>query len=143
MESDEENNIVVSNDKENQDVVWKRKQWDAVIQVVAYNVYLASLIHIYNQLKNANRVTQIDSLDSYLVREKSRFELMNDLKVTRNCRGLIRMSPAAFVRFCKLLRDGGHLSDTRRASVEEQVAKLLYIVGHNARNFTLSLFFKR
>uniref|UniRef100_A0A803N437 Myb/SANT-like domain-containing protein n=1 Tax=Chenopodium quinoa TaxID=63459 RepID=A0A803N437_CHEQI len=39
--------------------------------------------------------------------------------------------------------DGKYLKDTRRDSVEEQVAKSLYILGHNARNCSLSAFFMR
>ncbi|XP_039686926.1 protein ALP1-like [Medicago truncatula] len=53
------------------------------------------------------------------------------------------MSPKAFVNLCTLLRDHGGLTHTRRASIEEQVAKFLHTVGHNVRNRVLSFFFRR
>uniref|UniRef100_A0A803ND91 DUF8040 domain-containing protein n=1 Tax=Chenopodium quinoa TaxID=63459 RepID=A0A803ND91_CHEQI len=130
-------------DVENGEVTWERTRRGAVIQVVGYVVYAMCLIKSYHLSRSLERLTRNRSLEAYMVRESRRHELMNDLKVTRISRQLIRMSPETFVKLCKILRDGKYLKDTRRASVEEQVAKSLYILGHNAINCSLSAFFMR
>ncbi|XP_021737717.1 protein ALP1-like [Chenopodium quinoa] len=130
-------------DVKNGEVTWERTRCGAVIQVVGYVVYAMCLIKSYYLSRSLERLTRNRSLEAYMVRESRRHELMNDLKVTRISRQLIRMSPETFVKLCKILRDGKYLKDTRRASVEEQVAKSLYILGHNARNCSLSAFFMR
>ena len=61
----------------------------------------------------------------------------------RTCQWLLCMSPSTFVNFFMILRNGGYLSDTKRSSLEVQVAKTLYIFGHNAKNVTLGSFFMR
>ncbi|KAL0005297.1 hypothetical protein SO802_012858 [Lithocarpus litseifolius] len=43
------------------------------------------------------------------------------------------MGPYAFAKLCEILRGTGRLKDNRNASVEEQVAKFLYILAHNER----------
>nr|XP_023915784.1 uncharacterized protein LOC112027337 [Quercus suber] len=48
----------------------------------------------------------------------------------------------AFAKLCKILRGTGRLKDTKNASVEEQVAKFLYILAHNERIRTFSFFFR-
>ncbi|CAL5205315.1 unnamed protein product [Lathyrus oleraceus] len=55
------------------------------------------------------------------------------------------MGPKAFLNLCTLLQDQCGLTHThtRRAFVEEQVAKFLHIVGHNVRNRVMSFFFRR
>ena len=52
------------------------------------------------------------------------------------------MGPYAFAKLCEMLRGTGHLKDTRNASVEEQVAKFLYILAQNERIHTVSFFFR-
>ena len=44
------------------------------------------------------------------------------------------MSPLAFARLCELLRDTNCLKDNKYVIVEEQVAKFLYVLAHNAKN---------
>ncbi|XVF47563.1 hypothetical protein PTKIN_Ptkin03bG0119200 [Pterospermum kingtungense] len=59
-----------------------------------------------------------------------RQELMGQL--TSNdlaSRSIIRMGPHAFLQLCNKLRATGRLKDYRRATVEEQVAKFLHILG--------------
>ncbi|XP_050280325.1 uncharacterized protein LOC126721316 [Quercus robur] len=53
------------------------------------------------------------------------------------------MGPYAFAKLCEILRGTGRLKDTRNASIEEQVAKFLYILAHNERIRTVSFFFRR
>jgi hypothetical protein len=48
----------------------------------------------------------------------------------------------AFLNLCTLLRDHDRLAHTRGASIQEQVAKILHIVGHNVRNRVMSFFFR-
>ena len=57
------------------------------------------------------------------------------------CYDIVCMRPQAFQGFCDILRRDGGLQDTQRASVEEQVAKFLHIISHNAKNRTISLSF--
>ncbi|KAG6497403.1 hypothetical protein ZIOFF_045302 [Zingiber officinale] len=51
------------------------------------------------------------------------------------------MSPSAFVELCNLLVKEGGLRPTTRITVEEQVAKSLYLLGHNVTNRALDFFF--
>ncbi|XP_059654215.1 uncharacterized protein LOC132300925 [Cornus florida] len=68
---------------------------------------------------------------------------MNELRINEKCRNITHMEPKAFQIFCEMLiRDGG-LRPTKRANVEEQVAKFLHIISHNVRNRTMSFFFCR
>jgi hypothetical protein len=134
---------LVEPDVEDEYILWERKRREAIIQVVCYIAYVLCLISWYSQSRSVGRLTRKRSLEVYMERERRRNEVMEDLKVPQLCRGMIRMSPNAFANFCKILRDGGYLSDTRLSSVEEQVAKSLYIMGHNSRNFSLRTFFKR
>ena len=67
---------------------------------------------------------------------------MKQIVCTDRCRDLIQMGPRAFLRLCTILRDQGGLRHTRRATIEEQVAKFLYILGHNVRNRVISFFFR-
>ena len=52
------------------------------------------------------------------------------------------MGPYAFAKLCEILRGTSHLQNTRNSSVEEQVAKFLYILAHNERIRTISFFFR-
>ncbi|XP_028768055.1 uncharacterized protein LOC114725688 [Neltuma alba] len=53
------------------------------------------------------------------------------------------MTPNAFLTLCALLERDGGLKPTRWATVEEQVAKTLYILGHKAKNRVVNFFFRR
>ncbi|KAF2301866.1 hypothetical protein GH714_030021 [Hevea brasiliensis] len=53
------------------------------------------------------------------------------------------MGPVAFAEFCGKLKATGLLKDFRRATVEEQVAKFLQILGQNFRNRALEFFSHR
>ncbi|XP_057456053.1 uncharacterized protein LOC130747206 [Lotus japonicus] len=75
-------------------------------------------------------------------RDKVRDEIMRQIVGNDRCRDIIRMGPQAFLSLCTILREQGGLRHTRRATIEEQVAKFLYIVGHNVRNRVMSFFFR-
>ncbi|GLT84750.1 hypothetical protein SLE2022_029650 [Rubroshorea leprosula] len=53
------------------------------------------------------------------------------------------MSPRAFLQFCDILEREGGLQLTRRATIEEQVAKTLYILAKNAKNRSIQFWFRR
>lgn len=59
------------------------------------------------------------------------------------CRHMTRMSTEAFAKLVQILKGRGLLRDSRRSSVEEQVAKFLFVVGHNIRNRTNGGIFRR
>ncbi|KAH6825318.1 nuclease HARBI1-like protein [Perilla frutescens var. hirtella] len=58
-------------------------------------------------------------------------------------RQLYRMYPDAFVKLCSIIRDKTPLEDTRHICVEEMVATLLIIVGHNDRYCNIRQRFSR
>ncbi|XP_057997501.1 uncharacterized protein LOC131176465 [Hevea brasiliensis] len=53
------------------------------------------------------------------------------------------MGPKAFVDLCDILVRNGGLRPTLRVFIEEQVAKTLYLLGHNVSNRVLGFFFCR
>jgi hypothetical protein len=53
------------------------------------------------------------------------------------------MSPKAFLDLCSILQQEGGLLPTQRVTVEEQVAKTLYLLTHNVRNREIQFWFRR
>ncbi|XP_052725419.1 protein ALP1-like [Vigna angularis] len=76
-------------------------------------------------------------------KDRRRQELMSYLVHTTQCRDIIRMGPEAFINLCDRLRSTGLVKDVIRSTVEEQVARFLYIVGHNVKNRSVAFFFHR
>ncbi|KAL7602888.1 hypothetical protein Lser_V15G18984 [Lactuca serriola] len=68
-----------------------------------------------------------------LKRQVVREELLHNLLDGGQCRDLIRMSENTFRRLCKILQTVGGLRCTQRMSVEEHVARFLYIVSNDLR----------
>ncbi|KAF7810418.1 putative nuclease HARBI1 isoform X1 [Senna tora] len=58
-------------------------------------------------------------------------------------RKIVRMGPETFLDLCDKLQQFGRLLPTRQATVEEQVAKTLYILTHNVRNREIQFWFRR
>ena len=83
------------------------------------------------------------AIDLRLEGEKVRDNLMKHLVSSDFCRHVIRMSAEAFLGLCDLLVKEGGLRPTIRVTVEEQVAKTLYLLGHNVKNRVLSFTFRR
>lgn len=106
-----------------------------VIQISCFVVLLTALTYKSRRSQVTSRIIEH--------RERVRNEIMKQIVGTNRCRDIIRMGPRAFLNLCTLLRDQGGLTPTRHASIEEQVAKFLYIVGHNVRNRVMSFFFRR
>jgi hypothetical protein len=105
-------------------------------------IQVSTIIVLICALKNKCRRSQIPARITEH-REKVRNELMKHIIGSERCYDIIRMGPKAFLNLCTLLRDHGGLTHTRGASIEEQVAKFLHIVGHNVRNRVISFFFRR
>ena len=61
-----------------------------------------------------------------------RGELMGQLSSTERCFDITRMGPEAFATLSNILRSTGCLKDTKNFTVEEQLAKFLYVLGHSA-----------
>ncbi|XLR43491.1 hypothetical protein S83_028151 [Arachis hypogaea] len=98
------------------------------------NLYLLELI-------SEHRPRQIN--DDNLERELRRTQLMTQLLESEKCRDVIHMGLEAFRQLCQKLRGTGRVKDSTRSTVEEQVAKFLYIIGHNMKTRTMSFFFHR
>ena len=56
---------------------------------------------------------------------------------------IVRMNPPAFINLCRMLESEGGLKPTKHASVEEQVAKTLYILSCHAKNREVQFWFRR
>lgn len=77
-----------------------------------------------------------------LEKERVRNRIMKKI-ATSEGRKITRMSPKAFIDLCDILQREGGLRPTQRVSVEEQVAKTLYILTHNVRNREIQFWFRR
>ncbi|KAL7199328.1 hypothetical protein ACSBR2_021590 [Camellia fascicularis] len=117
-------------------IMWDRRRKLVVVQVVCHVVYW------YMQRKYHLK-KYVDHPINYLEREKVRIELMTKLKCIKYCRNITRMGPQAFQDLCHILERDGGLKPTKRATVEEQVAKCLYILSHSVKNRNVSFFFRR
>ncbi|XP_016490534.2 uncharacterized protein LOC107810288 [Nicotiana tabacum] len=53
------------------------------------------------------------------------------------------MTPPTFIGLCEILVREGGLRPTLRTTIEEQVAKALYLLAHNVTNRELAFFFRR
>ena len=59
----------------------------------------------------------------------------------KKCHDIIRMGPGAFLDLCDMLHKEGGLQPTQLATIEEQVAKFLYILSHGVKHQEISFFF--
>lgn len=60
-----------------------------------------------------------------------------------HCVNLLRMRRAPFFQLCDLFSTRDLVTDTINATVEEQVAMFLHVVGHNERFRVIDLTFRR
>ena len=73
--------------------------------------------------------------------DQARNELMSHLLSSDLCHSMIRMNPTAFLGLYDMLVKDGGLRPTLQVSVEEQVAKTLYLLGHNVSTLSYLSFF--
>ncbi|KAF2302174.1 hypothetical protein GH714_033409 [Hevea brasiliensis] len=117
---------------------WQRQRVEAIVQLLCYIVNLLWLLNIQAMII-AKPLSSINA-----ERDALRHKLMRELTANEViCRDILRMGPVAFIEFCGKLRATGLLKDFRRATMEEQVAKFLQILGQNFRNRALGFFFHR
>ncbi|XP_058734266.1 uncharacterized protein LOC131605995 [Vicia villosa] len=95
----------------------------------------------YCIIKIRSRIRIVDR-SLTLEKERVRDKIMN-IVATSEGRKIIRMSPKAFLDLCSILQQEGGLRQTQRVTVEEQVAKTLYILTHNVRNRDIQFWFRR
>ncbi|XLR44381.1 hypothetical protein HN51_028501, partial [Arachis hypogaea] len=81
--------------------------------------------------------------DDNLKREIRRTQLLTRLLKSEKCQYVIRMGSEVFRQLCQKLRRTGRVKDSTRSTVEEQVAKFLYIIGYNVQTRTIFFFFHR
>ncbi|KAF2291970.1 hypothetical protein GH714_042312 [Hevea brasiliensis] len=117
---------------------WQRQQVEAIVQLLCYIVNLLWLLNIQAMIIGK----PLSSINAE--RDALRHKLMCELTANEViCRDILCMGPVAFAEFCGKLRATGLLKDFRCATVEEQVAKFLQILGQNFRNRALGFFFHR
>ena len=106
--------------------MWKRN-----CQLVAVEV-ICVIVHrlICERKKSIAR----SSKHSKIHKNKVLDELMYQLQSNIRCRDITHMEPEAFANLYGILQEYGGLQPTKFTSIEEQVAKFLYILSHNARN---------
>ncbi|XP_025686021.2 protein ANTAGONIST OF LIKE HETEROCHROMATIN PROTEIN 1-like [Arachis hypogaea] len=116
---------------------WKRRQKLCTITLICYIVHMLYLLRFMS--------TRVDkSISHKLVgREQIRATLMQQLRETHRCRDILRMGPDAFLQLCEKLRATCQVRDTKYVTVEEQVARFLYIIAHNVKTRTVSFFYHR
>ncbi|XP_016182102.1 putative nuclease HARBI1 isoform X1 [Arachis ipaensis] len=116
---------------------WKRRQKLCTITLICYIVHMLYLLRFMS--------TRVDkSISHKLVgREQIRATLMQQLRETHRCRDILRMGPDAFLQLCEKLRATRQVRDTKHVTVEEQVARFLYIIAHNVKTRTVSFFYHR
>ena len=122
---------------------WTRGLWDWEWRrqmAIAYVVCLVAYWLILRRRPQRRQVTySISSLS--LERRSVRDELMREIIENKKCRDIIRIRPGAFLDLCNMLRKEGGLQPTQRATIEEQVAKFLYILSHGVKHREISFFF--
>ncbi|KAI9072892.1 hypothetical protein K1719_045137 [Acacia pycnantha] len=100
------------------------------------------LVVQYYMVKKCNIKKRITySMNS--ARERVREEVMYRIAYTPSGRDIVRMGPGAFFGLCNMLKRDGILKPTRFSSVEEQVAKALYILSHKTKNRVVNFWFRR
>ncbi|XP_074568346.1 uncharacterized protein LOC141824901 [Curcuma longa] len=83
-------------------------------------------------------------LESSERKAKVRLELLRRLTNDPElCHNTLRVSPSAFVQLCNLLRATKLVKANKNSSVEEKVAKFLYLIAHDVTTRQLSCFFRR
>jgi len=104
-------------------------------------IHVVCLVVYYYIVKFRSRRETFDR-SLTLEKERVRNKIMKEISSSEG-RKIIRMSPKAFLDLCDILQREGGLLPTLRVSVEEQVAKTLYILTHNVRNREIQFWFRR
>jgi hypothetical protein len=114
-------------------------RWRARLRMTL--VHVICLVVCYYRIKIRSRSRIVDR-SLTLERDRVRDKIMKNI-TTSEGRKIIRMSPKAFLDLCSILQQEGGLLPTQRVTVEEQVAKTLYLLTHNVRNREIQFWFRR
>lgn len=120
---------------------WKMKvtRWFDLRRKAIAQLICAIVYYYVNQMSRKRKISYSMSSE----RERVREEIMGRISSSETSRNIIRMGPQAFLALCGMLEREGGLSPTRWSSVEEQVAKTIYILTHNAKNREVNFWFCR
>ncbi|CAK8541444.1 unnamed protein product [Lathyrus sativus] len=100
---------------------------------------LCAIVYYYVRMSRKRKLCYSMSSE----RERVREEIMYRISNSETSRNILRMCPKTFMSLCGLLEREGGLQATRWSSVEEQVAKSIYILTHNAKNREVNFWFRR
>ncbi|CAJ2674093.1 unnamed protein product [Trifolium pratense] len=100
---------------------------------------MCAIVYCYVRMSRKRKLSYSMSSE----RERVREEIMYRISNCETSRNLLRMSPQTFLRLCDMLEREGGLQATRWSSVEEQVAKTIYILTHNVKNREVKFWFRR
>ncbi|CAJ2662521.1 unnamed protein product [Trifolium pratense] len=100
---------------------------------------MCAIVYLYVRMSRKRKLSYSMSSE----RERVREEIMYRISNCETSRNLLRMSPQTFLRLCDMLEREGGLQATRWSSVEEQVAKTIYILTHNVKNREVKFWFRR
>ncbi|XP_019431499.1 PREDICTED: putative nuclease HARBI1 [Lupinus angustifolius] len=113
---------------------WRESRQRAIVQVICIVVYYY-IMKVQSQRRIVDRALTLE-------KDRIRRDFMKKLDTIEG-KKLTRMRPKTFLNLCALLESEGGLRSTQRVSVEEQVAKTLYILTHNVRNHQIQFWFQR
>ncbi|KAG8376305.1 hypothetical protein BUALT_Bualt09G0049500 [Buddleja alternifolia] len=119
------------------------EQWENMRKWVAACVvaYATHVIFLVSLIRGPNYVDELTSMEGDYERQSlmRRLVKLNDV----DCHDQLRMNKDAFANLVYILKGRGLIRDTMHSSVEEQVVRFLYIVGHNLRNRKVKFAFRR
>ena len=113
---------------------WRARHRMVIVQIVCLVVY-------YYMIRKRSQGRIIERTLT-LEKEKVRAKIMKQIASSEG-RKIIRMGPKAFLDLCDILKREGGLQPTQQVTLEEQVAKTLYILTHNVRNREAQFWFRR
>lgn len=99
---------------------------------------MCAVVYYYAQISRKRKISYSMSSE----RERVREEIMGRISSSETSRNILRMGPQTFLTLCGMLEREGGLQPTRWSSVEEQVAKTMYILTHNAKNRKVNFWFR-
>lgn len=107
------------------------------------NLLLIACMILYQmmleKINTTSRIPRSISQNSNINRDKLMHKLIN----SGESHEIIRMNSQAFLNLCQKLESDGGLQSTKRIGIHEQVARFLYILGHNVKHRPIGFFFDR
>ena len=101
---------------------WREGCQMTIVHVICLVVYYY-IIRKHSQSRVIERTLTLE-------KERVRAKIMNQIGSSEG-RKIIRMGPKAFLDLCEILKRKDGLQPTQQVTLEEQVAKTLYILTHD------------